>query len=344
MQTFFELGGDSLKAIRLKMLVENLLRVNIPLSLIFSYPTVSQLAENLRTVKEYEYCALVPLQTASGEHPLFCIHPINGHVMSLLDLAKEFRQRPVYGLQCKGFDSNEECFADIHEMVSTYIKAIKAVQPYGPYNLVVGYSFGAEVVFEIARELESEGEVINFLGLIDLPPSFETHEYTTSYIDLLIYLDQVIAWHLNEKPTLGLREVLDKLTLDQQLDYLIENIHVFQIMQFDKQSLKKNLRVIDRLCKIHAEHLSSGTVEKIVVFEAEENIKTRETEAHFKEWQSFSRKQLSHHVVPGNHFSIVKQPSVKLLAELIESAIQGNKNVHVNHIHQSQELTIAARA
>ena len=73
---------------------------------------------------------------------------------------------PVYGLRARGVNPDEEPQGSVEEMARTYVDAIRAFQPQGPYR-VAGHSFGALVAFEIARQLTQPGEEVGWLGLID---------------------------------------------------------------------------------------------------------------------------------------------------------------------------------
>ncbi len=50
--------------------------------------------------------------------------------------------------------------------MSPKVKEIRTVQPEGPY-FVGGYSFGGLVAFEIARQLQTQGQDIALLALFD---------------------------------------------------------------------------------------------------------------------------------------------------------------------------------
>ena len=59
--------------------------------------------------------------------------------------------------------------ATLPEMAAHYIGEMKAIQPHGPYRLL-GDSFGGLVAFEMALQLQSLGEPVEFLGLVDSNP------------------------------------------------------------------------------------------------------------------------------------------------------------------------------
>src|SRR5205823_1240244 len=54
----------------------------------------------------------------------------------------------------------------IPQMAATYLNAIKQVQAQGPY-LLVGYSLGGSIAYELARKLREGGDRIGLLVLLD---------------------------------------------------------------------------------------------------------------------------------------------------------------------------------
>ena len=112
--------------------------------------------------------SLIQLQSKSktGE-PVFVIHAIEGVVSSLKSLASEI-ERPVWGLQC----TENAPLESLTDLATYYIKEMKSVQKQGPYS-IIGYSFGACVAFEMALQLEKNGES-TILTLLDGSPDFIT--------------------------------------------------------------------------------------------------------------------------------------------------------------------------
>lgn len=74
--------------------------------------------------------------------------------------------RPIYCLQARAFVYDEEPQTTIEEMARTYAPEIRALQPEGPYA-IGGYSFGALVAYELARQLRREGARLDLVLLID---------------------------------------------------------------------------------------------------------------------------------------------------------------------------------
>lgn len=111
---------------------------------------------------------LVRLGGAQGSRtPFFCVHAIGGAVFSYVELAQSLGpDQPFHALQARGFDSRSEPFTDMEEMAAEYVRAIRTVQPEGPYRLG-GWSFGGAVAFEMARQLRAAGARVDLLALLD---------------------------------------------------------------------------------------------------------------------------------------------------------------------------------
>jgi thioesterase domain-containing protein/glycosyltransferase involved in cell wall biosynthesis len=114
---------------------------------------------------------LVPIATAAGRpearRPLFLVHPAAGTVDCYVDLAQRLGpDQPLYALQAAGLAGEGEPVARMEEMAARYVAALRGRQERGPY-LLGGWSFGAIVAFEMARQLREAGEEVGLLALVD---------------------------------------------------------------------------------------------------------------------------------------------------------------------------------
>ncbi|HVR96549.1 MAG TPA: non-ribosomal peptide synthase/polyketide synthase, partial [Thermoanaerobaculia bacterium] len=162
---FFELGGHSLLAVRLVAMVRERLGERLPLTAVFQTPTVERMAALLRrSSAPASRPVLVTLQRGGSLPPLFLVHAIGGNVFSYARLARELGpERPVHGLQSP--DPGVP-LASLEEMAAYYLEAVRAAAPRGPYRLG-GWSMGGVVAFEMARQLAARGEAPERLLLID---------------------------------------------------------------------------------------------------------------------------------------------------------------------------------
>lgn len=165
--SFFDLGGHSLRAIELVNEIERLFGVVVPLPLIFNAPTVQDLAAYLRSNNANDAGnPVIALKGGKGRTPLFCVPGVGGHALRHLILPRYLKEyQPYYVLQARGFDG-EPCLDRIEDIASHYLNAMREVAPHGPY-LLAGECFGGIVAFEMAQQLIRQKEKVELLVLIE---------------------------------------------------------------------------------------------------------------------------------------------------------------------------------
>src|SRR5690348_5264649 len=181
---FFDLGGDSILAVRVFQRAQELTGINLPLSTLVGAPTVAGQAAAFRAAGAKEPDArqaapgyasaaadpwrlLVPLQPRGELPPLFCVHAVGGNVLGYKPLAQALgEERPFYGIQAVGLDGITPPLESLPAVAERYCAEIRAVQPHGPYFLA-GRSMGGMIAYEMARQLQAQGERIALLALLD---------------------------------------------------------------------------------------------------------------------------------------------------------------------------------
>ncbi len=162
---FFELGGHSLLAVTMFAKVAERTGKDLPLTALFQTRTVARLAEALR-VGEKAWSCIVELTSDGSDPPLFWMHTLGGGgaggFFRYEQLARRMGlPRPSYGIRAP-----QEPFRRLPDMASYYIEEVRRVQPKGPYHLL-GFCFGGNLAFEMAGQLDAQGEEVAFLGLIE---------------------------------------------------------------------------------------------------------------------------------------------------------------------------------
>jgi acetoacetyl-CoA synthetase len=167
---FFDLGGDSSLALELFNEIARACGRELPPVTIYCAPTIAALGAVLEQPADLRLPPLVLLKDGPAEPPLFITHGLGGSVIDFFQVVKHIRaSHPIHGMQAKGIDGAEEPFDRIEDMAAFYLKAIKQVQPHGPY-LLAGYSLGGLVTLEMAQQLTAVGEKVALLGMLDSYP------------------------------------------------------------------------------------------------------------------------------------------------------------------------------
>jgi len=196
---FFDLGGHSLLAIQVIERMNQLFSRELPVDVLWhGGRTIETLAAILRDrTKETEpiWSRAVPIRQGGTRRPLFCTPIIGGHLFFYDNLARHLDpDQPVYGLPAQGIDGRQPPHATIEAMATHAIRLMREVQPAGPYALL-GYCSGAVVAFEMARQLEAQGESAALLALVDSAapaPGFRLRSWGM----LLFDADRSTDWRL----------------------------------------------------------------------------------------------------------------------------------------------------
>jgi amino acid adenylation domain-containing protein len=192
---FFELGGNSLLAVRMMAGIHAQHGRVLPLAVLLDAGTIRKLAEVIaRGREDIEWSPLVPIQPYGRRAPLFCVHPVGGNVLGYQEFVRHLDpDQPVYGLQAYGVVHGQDPHTSIPEMARRYIEVLREVQPHGPYYLG-GESFGGLVAYEMACQLRKAGEPVAFLFLGDVwsinVPQFRRWRYWLACVTYLL----AISW------------------------------------------------------------------------------------------------------------------------------------------------------
>ncbi len=182
--SFFDLGGHSLIAVRLFAMVKKAYRVEFPISILFEAPTIAACAALIAgqvggaedsaaapVAPKRRFTHLVPMHEGEGgpRRPFFLVAGMFGNVLNLRHLAQLLGgDRPFYGLQARGLYGDAEPHRSLAAAAADYIAELRQVQPEGPY-LLGGFSGGGLTAWEMARQLEAAGQEVAQLVLLDTP-------------------------------------------------------------------------------------------------------------------------------------------------------------------------------
>jgi amino acid adenylation domain-containing protein len=317
---FFNLGGNSISAVRLMTQIQQHFGQSLPLSTLFQLGTVQELAQQLRQQQPSRpWSPLVEIQTKGNATPFFCIHPVGGNVFCYMELADELgSEQPFYGLQSPGLNPDFEILTSIEQMASCYIQAIRTIQPNGPY-LLGGWSFGGAVAFEIAQQLHNQGQQVDLLAIIDC----QVPDPQTVVDEALL-----AAWFIQdlegnfELDLSHLRSELQTMDADAQLDYILAQARKLNLVPIDA-----GLAQIQHLFQVFKANMQAlysyrpkAYSNPFVLLRAEAQTEQYKSVDDLG-WRQFAPGGLQVHTIPGNHYTIFHEPYVSLLATHLKNCL-----------------------
>jgi thioesterase domain-containing protein len=168
---FFALGGHSLLAVTLFEELEKIAGRRLPLALIFEASTPRALAAAIEApIEQGSWENLIALKPSGTRPPLFAVAAGDGNIVGFGPLARHMPEdQPFYALQPSGLDGRRPLDTGIEEMAERYLRAVREVQPHGPY-LLAGRCNGATVAYEMAQRLRAAGEEVPLLVVLDSSP------------------------------------------------------------------------------------------------------------------------------------------------------------------------------
>ncbi|WJS00913.1 non-ribosomal peptide synthetase [Roseibium aggregatum] len=171
--SFFDMGGHSLLAARLKALMKERMGLDVSLRDIFETPTVRGLLSLRQGRKTGLLEPVLQIRRAGCQAPLFCVHPGFGLGWTYAGLASVLpADVPIIALQARGYIGEADLPSTLNQMAAGYVASVNKVASTGPVRLL-GWSFGGLAAFEMARLLEESGRDVEFLMLLDSYPMHE---------------------------------------------------------------------------------------------------------------------------------------------------------------------------
>lgn len=318
---FFDIGGDSLAAIELITYIEEFLNIELNIHTLIQNPTVEKIAVAIQDNKEtkIELSSIVLLQKGLDKNkPLIFIHPASGEPFVYMNIVRYIKtEQPVYGIR-----SADPVLTRIEEMANRYVALIEEIQPEGPY-MICGYSMGGYVALEMAKILLTQGETIRFLALIDttLPIDYHKEECSNIYsesADIDAIYSEILRGFTNPFLSDQQKEDFAHMTFDEQTVYVLEQMKNTNRATPNAeiswlQELIHNVYRNENAIKYYKPTLYPGDMVLITVAE------NKESDAENYGWKKFISGNLIQYKIPGNHYSILHEPNVKRLGEILDS-------------------------
>ena len=323
---FFTLGAGSLAALRLITKINRVFAINLGLASLVSAGTIEGLAQAMQArLAPNTDSSLVPLQPRGRRSPLFITHGVGGNVISFHGLAARLGEdQPVYGIQAQSLVGREPALLRLEDLAAYYVRDVRRVQAHGPYHLL-GYSFGGTLALEMARQLQSEGEEVALLGMLDA----RTRRY-----DQTAARGAPTTARLNRRID-RLHGNTNRLTAFDQLQYVGQKLRTRVIRFGCRAAAKLGFRRIPAWMRspydinwVAFENYRPEPHDgRLVLFRASEQ--EHSGGAYDLGWGQLMEQGVEVHDLPGDHERLFLEPNIDQLAEQIRDLLRRRMEVRV---------------
>ncbi len=297
-----------------------------------------------------EESLLVPLRMSGSQPPIFLVAPAGGTVFAYYALAHHLgADQPVFALQDPAFEGHAAPCETIEEMAEHYIAAMRSVQPEGPYR-VGGWSFGGTVAYEIARQL---GEEVGHVFLIETITGQRAPGASRKSIierfrlmrenlgaRLLFTLSGLAttadgAWFSLAASVPGRwigrlkRRVLSRQerkftrTYENALNTSAADVEGGGSLLMKQSFARHWIRIALANTRAFKRYRLRPIKGKITLFVAERRVTAKANVDESRGWSGFAQGGVDVRTVPGDHFSILRNPNVKVCAGILRETAVG---------------------
>ncbi|MFN9548262.1 MAG: non-ribosomal peptide synthetase [Cyanobacteriota bacterium] len=317
--SFFELGGHSLLAVQLMAKIKTDFGLDLPLATLFTHDSIANLAILLRRQRILNTGPLVTIRTGAGvpsiTPSIACVHPAGGDVLCYYPLVQAFSSiQSIYGLCAQSSDGSPS----IEDLASRYVDAL----PSNSTPMLLGWSMGALVAFEMARQWEVRSGAMPRLAILDqLAPQPTTPSTRGGEADaeLMLAFAAKISALVGEDIGIGLDQIDSNpevvfLAAFQRYGLAPEDVQVEDFSRYLHLMLDHNRAV-------GAYRPATPYSGEILVLRAEESLTVGSSEVSRPAdlgWQQWCLGNCTVMPVPGNHVTMMRSPHVSQLARALE--------------------------
>jgi amino acid adenylation domain-containing protein len=326
--SFFEIGGHSLLAIRLVAAIDKRFDKKLPLGKLLEFPTISGIAALLRKDgKMAEPSCLVKIRPQGSRPPLFFLPGAGGMPGYLYPLSRCLdKDIPFFSFQAQGLEGDAEPHPSIDVMAAHYVDLMLEVQPNGPYFLA-GHSLGALTAFAMAQILLKQGRQVGLLMPVDSPaPELDEISQVPDDTTLLLFAAQLLAAIFVPHFTLHPEKII-QLPIEDQVAYVATRLEEVGVLPDGSGSA-----YLSRLLKIYKIQMQmsglfsmeSALPMPITLIRATQGIGNPPDQPAMIDdmgWASHAGQAVPVHYVTANHLTIVLPPNVRDLALALDLAM-----------------------
>lgn len=307
-------------AVQVMNKIEKETGVKLPIATLFETPTIYDLAKKIMAGEKpaYSHKVVIPIKKTGSKTPIFIVHAGGLNVMLYKLIADHLEEdQPLYGLQGLGDDGDLSHLTSIETIASRYLAEIMDNYPQDRY-ILMGYSFGGIIAFEMAKQLISAGKEVQLVGILDTFVS--SHWYKTTLSNKIIskVLRQIrkIGFILNNLGKYPLDTLkYQRLVIGKKLRHLIKS-------KSDDGILGYSGKIVEAYNNAYYNYEIQPLDVKICLFKVEKRLYFLD-DVRFLGWKPYAKNGLMVKTIPGDHKTFMLEPNNSILAKTIQNVVDG---------------------
>ncbi|MCX7921502.1 MAG: HAD-IIIC family phosphatase [Clostridia bacterium] len=313
---FFESGGDSLKVVRLISQIYDKFGVNIPFNELHRQHTLRGIGHKIASLlsgkeaNKVEYPAM--LLNDRKEKNIFAFPPMLGHGVAYSKIASSFNDYSFYS-----FDYLKD-----NNRIGIYADLITKIQNEGPYVLL-GYSSGGKLAFEVAKELLSRGFKVSGLIIVDTKNvrSNKAAYHALDYSEANCEVSAAIEAEIGKQGLNGEPRKLSALVDEQK-----------QLIKYVGKGFKTALGALNKKSMSYISYTSSGVKSSERIESDIYLVKSPWTaDGKVDKWGGLTEKSFKKYTGFGRHGEMIEADNAEknaLVVKGILQEIEGRKTQH----------------
>lgn len=295
---FFALGGHSLNMLQVIQKVYEELGIELQYKELYQFSKLREVAEiiadkiinkDISNKISIDAKNAVLLLNEKKDNNIFAFPPIVTYGAAFKRLSDLLDEYSLYA-----FNYIEE-----EDKVITYVNMMKKIQKQGPY-ILMGYSAGCKLAFEVAKTLLSEGNEVEGIIMLDGYPG-DDNQFTEEFIDNMEEL--TLKFLRNESP-------------NKELDKIVEG-------NFFRDVLRKKMEHYNK-------YLSQESICKEKINVKIHLIKSEESnDMKVGEWEELTKKKVTKYLGHGKHVELITRGFAEKNIAIIKGILK--------YMHESNE-------
>jgi amino acid adenylation domain-containing protein len=313
-ESFFDLGGHSLKAVELTEMLEQIFNKKIPVDLIYRYSSIKQLASAIEKIKPIAVSSnLVCIQSMGNLPPFFCVHGDDANFFLPRFLGNDI---PYYGFFHQGQNGERIWHTTISSIAGKYVAELVKEKPSGPY-ILGGYSIGGVIAFEMVNQLISAGQRVAILFLIDtLCPGYSGSKKPGRHV--FKKTENSLSDEINFNNAIGPLAWIKQKIKETTFSIAYYPCLLLTLLNIKVPITYRNSYIMGIYRRARRQYQSPSSIQcRTVIFRSTVN----NYYDYFLGWEPYLKETPMVYEIDADHSTIIKEPYVKTLADIIKKTI-----------------------